>query len=135
MNAYETSRTELTIILRLFTSTTPPTHHSPVQRTVVLVVAAVVVVGGATISAGLRGDRGSRLRTARARTRARAMRVRERGHCQLGTVHVYIHVYKTSTEAALIFLKKSDCLGYAVLVCLVVCLTLLASFFLPSHLS
>ena len=29
----------------------------------------------------------------------------------------------------------SDCLGCAVLLCLVVCLTLLASFFLPSHLS
>ena len=29
---------------------------------------------------------------------------------------------------------KSDCLGCAVLLCLV-CLTLLASFFLPSHLS
>ena len=28
-----------------------------------------------------------------------------------------------------------DCLGCAVLPCLVVCLTLLASFFLPSHLS
>ena len=34
----------------------------------------------------------------------------------------------------LIFLRKSDCLGCAVF-CLVVCLTLLASFFLPSHLS
>ena len=31
--------------------------------------------------------------------------------------------------------RKSDCLGCAVLLCLVVCLTLLASFFLPSHLS
>ena len=35
----------------------------------------------------------------------------------------------------LIFSRKSDCLGCAVLLCLVVCLTLLASFFLPSHLS
>ena len=38
----------------------------------------------------------------------------------------------------LIFPRKSDCLGCAVLLCLVclfVCLTLLASFFLPSHLS
>ena len=35
----------------------------------------------------------------------------------------------------LIFLRKSDCLGCAVLLCLVVCLTLLASSFLPSHLS
>ena len=32
----------------------------------------------------------------------------------------------------LIFLRKSNCLGCAVLLCLVVCLTLLASFFLPS---
>ena len=32
----------------------------------------------------------------------------------------------------LILLRNSDCLGCAVLVCLVVCLTLLASFFLPS---
>ena len=30
---------------------------------------------------------------------------------------------------------KSDCLGCAVLLCLVCLLTLLASFFLPSHLS
>ena len=35
----------------------------------------------------------------------------------------------------LIFLRKSDCLGCAVLLCLVVYLTLLATFFLPSHLS
>ena len=34
----------------------------------------------------------------------------------------------------LIFLRKSDCLGCAMLLCLV-CLTLLAYFFLPSHLS
>ena len=31
--------------------------------------------------------------------------------------------------------RTCDCLGCAVLLCLVVCLTLLASFFLPSHLS
>ena len=35
----------------------------------------------------------------------------------------------------LIFLRKSDCLGCAVLLWLVVCLTLFASFFPPSHLS
>ena len=35
----------------------------------------------------------------------------------------------------LIFLRKSDCLWCAVLLCFVICLTLLASFFLPSHLS
>ena len=32
----------------------------------------------------------------------------------------------------LIFLRKNACLGYTVLLCLVVCLTLLASSFLPS---
>ena len=46
-----------------------------------------------------------------------------------------IHVQVESHPRQLIFLRKSDCLGYAVLLCLVVCLTLLASFFLPSHLS
>ena len=35
----------------------------------------------------------------------------------------------------LIFLTESDCFGCAVLLCLVVCLTLFASSFLPSHLS
>ena len=39
-----------------------------------------------------------------------------------------------SDPRQLIFIRKSDCLGCAVLLCLV-CLTLLASFFLPSHLS
>ena len=36
------------------------------------------------------------------------------------------------TWRQLIFLRKSDCLECAVLLCLVVCLTLLVSFFLPS---
>ena len=40
--------------------------------------------------------------------------------------HIHIHVPHH---------MYSDCLGCAVLLCLVVCLTLLASFFLPSHLS
>ena len=43
--------------------------------------------------------------------------------------YIYMH------PRQLIFLRKSNCLGCAVLLCLVVCLTLLASFFLPSHLS
>ena len=58
----------------------------------------------------------------------------------------YIHVVERSVSSVecrgfeshprqLIFLRKSDCLGCAVLLCLVVRLTLLASFFLPSHLS
>ena len=55
------------------------------------------------------------------------------------TCIVHVHVECCGFEShpsQLIFLKKSDCLGYAVLLCLVVvCLTLLASFFLPSHLS
>ena len=38
-------------------------------------------------------------------------------------------------EAAQFSLRKSDYPGCAVLLCFVVCLTLLASFFLPSHLS
>ena len=44
-------------------------------------------------------------------------------------------VHVESHPRQLIFLRKSDYLGCAVLLCLVVCLTLLASFFLPSHLS
>ena len=51
---------------------------------------------------------------------------------------IYTCMYTcTCPEAArqLILLRKSDCLGCAVLLCLVVCLTLLASFFLPSHIS
>ena len=47
-------------------------------------------------------------------------------------IHMYMYMY---VLRQLIFLRKSDCLGCAVLLCLVVCLTLLASFFLPSHLS
>ena len=60
-------------------------------------------------------------------------------------MYVYTHVCKQtgltctcgfeSHPSQLIFLRKSDCLGCAVLLCLVVCLTLLASSFLPSHLS
>ena len=49
-------------------------------------------------------------------------------------IHVECHGFKFDLRQ-LIFLRKSDCLGCAVLLCLVVCLTLLASFFLPSHLS
>ena len=47
-------------------------------------------------------------------------------------VHVHVHV---GTQTLVIFLRKSDYLGCAVLLYLVVCLTLLASFSLPSHLS
>ena len=46
------------------------------------------------------------------------------------TCSLSLHVYTCARQ--LIFLWKSDCLGCAVLLCLVVCLTLLASFFLPS---
>ena len=45
----------------------------------------------------------------------------------------YMYICALSSKK-LIFLRKSDCLGCAVLPCLV-CLTLLAFFFLPSHLS
>ena len=44
----------------------------------------------------------------------------------------YMYMYM---QRQLISFRKIDCLGSAVLLCLVVCLTLLASFFLPSHLS
>ena len=46
---------------------------------------------------------------------------------------ISIHMYVYTRQ--LIFLRESDCLGCSVLLCLVVCLTLLDSFFLPSHLS
>ena len=50
-------------------------------------------------------------------------------------VHIAVHGFESHLRQ-LIFLRKSDYLGCAVLLfCLVVCLTLLASFFLPSHLS
>ena len=39
------------------------------------------------------------------------------------SVHIHFHVH----------VQKSDCLGCAVLLCLVVCFTLLSSSFLPSH--
>ena len=39
-----------------------------------------------------------------------------------------LHVVTWSHTRQLIYLRKSDCLGCAVLLCLVVCLTLLASF-------
>ena len=48
-------------------------------------------------------------------------------------MYMYIIGFE-SHPRQLIFLRKSDCLGCAVLLCLV-CLTLLASFFLPAHLS
>ena len=44
---------------------------------------------------------------------------------------MHVHVYTRGH----LFSLESDCLGCAVLLCFVVCLTLLASFFLPSHLS
>ena len=49
-------------------------------------------------------------------------------------IHAVIlyNYYVNTRTRQLIFLRKSDCFGCAVLLCLVVCLTLLASFFLPS---
>ena len=44
-------------------------------------------------------------------------------------MYMYMHLRQ------LIVLRTCDCLGCAVLLCLVVCLTMLASFFPPSHLS
>ena len=55
----------------------------------------------------------------------------EYGSTQTLVIH---HWEGPSVIAQLIFLRKSDCFGCAVLLCLVVCLTLLASsFFLISH--
>ena len=61
-------------------------------------------------------------------------------HAGHSTLHLHTEVECRGFEShprQLIFLTESDCLGCAVLLCLVVCLTLslLASFFLPSHLS
>ena len=58
-------------------------------------------------------------------------------------IHVHVHVWSIECRGfeshlrQLIFSRKSDYLGCAVLLkfALFVCLTLLASFFLPSHLS
>ena len=61
-------------------------------------------------------------------------------------ITMYVHVVECSVYSVechgfeshlrqLIFLRISDYLGCAVLLCLVDCLTLLASVFLPSHLS
>ena len=56
-------------------------------------------------------------------------------------VHVHVCTYMVEYSVCrgfeshlrqLIFLRKSDCLGFAVLLCLVVYLTLLATFFLSS---
>ena len=46
--------------------------------------------------------------------------------------HTPSHMYLGSspTRGSSLFVTKSDCLGCAVLLCLVICLTLLASFFL-----
>ena len=51
-----------------------------------------------------------------------------------GIIYMYMSWVRVPPEAAHISLE-SDCLGCAVLLCLIVCLTLLASFFLPSLIS
>ena len=54
------------------------------------------------------------------------------------SVHVHCVEYSgfESHPRQLMFLRKTDCLGCTeLLLCLVVCLNLLASFFLPSHLA
>ena len=50
---------------------------------------------------------------------------------------VHVHAYREFEfhPRQFIFLRKSDCLGCAVFLCLAVCLTLLDSFFLPSLVS
>ena len=59
------------------------------------------------------------------------MYINVRVHC----ICMYSVVGSSPTRGSSFFLWKSDCLGCAVLLCLVVCLTLLTSFSLPSHLS
>ena len=57
------------------------------------------------------------------------------------SIHVHVHVWSIecrgfeSHPRQLIFSRKSDCLGCAVLLCLVCLFDPAASFFLPSHLS
>ena len=54
-------------------------------------------------------------------------------HLLLYDSHALSRVWvRVPPDAAHFFKRKSDCLGCAVLLCFVVCLTLLASFFLPS---
>ena len=61
-------------------------------------------------------------------------------YCNIHDCNIHVHDCKCACTCTcieshprqLIFLRKSDCLGCAMLLCLVVCLTLLASFFLPS---
>ena len=47
-------------------------------------------------------------------------------------IKFFWNLYLAPSNQHTCVIRKSDCLGSAVLLCLVVCLTLLASFFLPS---
>ena len=49
--------------------------------------------------------------------------------------YVYIIIYMSPTRGSYFFLEKVTALGVLCCFALFVCLTLLASFFLPSHLS
>ena len=62
--------------------------------------------------------------------------------CKLKCNYMYMYMHVQYQERRVLWVRVppeaahfSDCLGCAVLLCLVVCLTLLVSFFLPSHLS
>ena len=55
------------------------------------------------------------------------------GNCPITYMYIYIYMYMRSVVGSnptrqFVFLRKSDCLGCVLLLCLVVCLTLLASF-------
>ena len=65
---------------------------------------------------------------------AGARQPRRKGGTETGIANMYIYTCESHLRQ-LIFLMKSDCFGCAVLLCLVVCLMLLASFFLPSLIS
>ena len=60
--------------------------------------------------------------------------IRRTMRCRALCLECRVSWVRVPPEAAPFF-RKSDYLGCAVLLCVVVCLTLLASFFLPSHLS
>ena len=67
------------------------------------------------------------------RTEQKAIHVHSFNSCWTKAIHE--HSIISSQNKGYICLSKSDCLGCAVLLCLVVCVTLLASFFLPSLIS
>ena len=79
-------------------------------------------------------------RERRGEERERGGEGRGGGELQLGSTELHGPTQSVecrgfeSSSRQLTYIWKSDCLGCVVLLCLVVCLTVLASFFLLSHL-